>query len=144
MDTAKQQLSDKRRVRYYKKAVSDLVEIAMMNNDLNTVITLTFKENVTSYDMALVEWQLFLKRLRHLYHFPLKYICVWEYQRKRGENLGIKNGGVFHFHCLMNIGFIEHKKLETIWNNGFVWIDKLSSDEQRRNAILYTTKVSGK
>lgn len=140
MDAEKQQLSDQRRIRYYKKAVKDLIEIAMMNDDLNVVLTLTFQNPITSYDMALVEWQLFLKRLRHLCSTPLKYICVWEYQKQRSNNLGITNGGVFHFHCLMNIGFIEHKKLETVWKNGFVWIDKLSSDSKRHNAILYTTK----
>lgn len=40
----------------------------------------------------------------------------------------------------MNIGYIEQKKLENIWKNGFVWINKLSSDNNRLNAILYTTK----
>lgn len=140
MDSAKKQISDQRRIRYYKKAVRNLIEIAMMNSDLNVAITLTFSKPITSYDMALAEWQLFLKRLRHLYTIPLKYICVWEFQKQRSASLGITNGGVFHFHCLMNIGFIEHRKLETIWNNGFVWIDKLSSDDRRRKAIQYTTK----
>ena len=140
MDEDKQHLSDLRRIRYYKKAVKELIEIAMMNNDLDVVITLTFREEITSYDMALTEWQLFLKRLRHLYDIPLKYICVWEYQKLRSEKCGIKTGGIFHFHCLMNIGYIEQKKLENIWKNGFVWINKLSSDNNRLNAILYTTK----
>lgn len=140
MDTDKQKLSDQRRIRYYKKAVRNLIEIAMMNDDLNVVITLTFEKPVTSYSIALAEWQLFLKRLRHLCDKPLKYICVWEYQKQRSENLGITNGGVFHFHCLMNIGFIEHKKLEKLWGNGYVWIDSLSTDAKRHNAILYTTK----
>ena len=125
MDSEKQKLSDQRRIRYYKKAVKELIEIAMMNDDLNVVITLTFAQNVTSYSIALAKWQSFLKRLRHLYNKPLKYICVWEYQKQRSENLGITNGGIFHFHCLMNIGFIEHQKLEKLWGNGFVWIDSL-------------------
>ncbi len=113
-----------------------------LDDDLNVVITLTFEKPVTSYSIALAEWQLFLKRLRHLCDKPLKYICVWEYQKQRSENLGITNGDVFHFHCLMNIGFIEHKKLEKLCGNGYVWIDSLSSDAKRHNAILYTTRMN--
>lgn len=140
MTDEKKAESDKRRIRYYKKAVAELVEIALMNSDLNAAVTLTFKEPITSYDMALAEWQLFLKRLRHVIKKPLKYICVWEYQQQRSKNLGIDKGGVFHFHCIMNIGFMEHSALEKMWGKGFVWIDKLSSDNKRENAIRYTTK----
>lgn len=78
--------SDERRIRYYKKQVAELVETALMNLDLSTAITLTFRRPVTSYSYALEEWKLFLKRLRHYYpDFPLKYICVWEYQKERGK-----------------------------------------------------------
>jgi hypothetical protein len=101
---------------------------------------LTFREPITSYDIALTAWQQFLKRLRHLYENPLKYLCVWEYQKQRSVKLNIENGGIFHFHCLMNIGYIEHSKLEKIWGKGFVWIDHLSSEHKKQNAILYTTK----
>ena len=140
MTDEKKEESDKRRIRYYRKAVAELIEIALMNKDLNVAITLTFKEPITSYDYALAEWQLFLKRLRHVAKKPLKYICVWEYQQQRSKSLGIDKGGVFHFHCIMNIGFIEHSTLEKIWGKGYVWIDKLSSHDKRENAIRYTTK----
>lgn len=140
MSDEKKAESDKRRIRYYKKAVAELIEIALMNDDLNVAVTLTFKDPITSYDMALAEWQLFLKRLRHVVKEPLKYICVWEYQQQRSKNLGIDKGGVFHFHCIMNIGFVEQSVLEKVWGKGFVWIDKLSSDNKRENAIRYTTK----
>lgn len=140
MTEEKKAESDKRRIRYYKKAVAELIEIALMNKDLNVAITLTFEEPITSYDMALAEWQLFLKRLRHVVKVPLKYICVWEYQQNRSKRLGIETGGVFHFHCIMNIGFVEHSVLEKTWGQGYVWIDKLSSDSKRENAIRYTTK----
>lgn len=140
MTEDKKVASDRRRIRYYKNAIAELIEIALMNRDLNVAITLTFKKTVTSYDLALAEWQLFLKRLRHIVKEPLKYICVWEYQQQRSKNLGLDKGGVFHFHCLMNIGFIEHSILEKTWGKGYVWIDKLSSDDKLEHAIRYTTK----
>lgn len=130
-------LSDKRRLNYYKHKLYDITEIALMNPDLDTMITLTFRHPVTSYDIALEEWKLFIKRLQ--YHckktgkLDLKYIAVWEYQKKRGN--------VFHFHFLSNTGYIEHKTLEKLWGNGFVFISKIGKSEQdRRKAIGYTLK----
>lgn len=144
MDEWKKKKSDERRMQYYKRKTIELVEIALMNPDLNTVITLTFREPVTSYEYALAKWQLFLKRLRHTFDFALKYICVWEYQRKRGQKEGMEHGGVFHFHALMNTGFLDHKKLEKIWGNGFVWIEKIPDTAQREKSIKYVTKYISK
>ena len=141
MCSEKQQEADERRLRFYKRKVAELTDIALMNPDLDAVITLTFRESVTSYDHALAEWQCFLKRLRYYYkEHPLKYISIWEIQRKRSENENITDGGIFHFHCLMNTGYIEHAKLEKIWGNGFVWIDSLKSERQREKAVRYTLK----
>ncbi len=140
MNDLQKEYSDKRRINYYKKAIAELIEIAMMNDDLNIAITLTFREPVTSYDYAVAEWQLFLKRLRHVVKEPLKYICVWEYQKNRSQNLGMEHGGVFHFHCLMNLGYIDHGALEKLWGKGFVWGDKLSTENKRHSAIRYTMK----
>lgn len=141
MPEHKQRHSDEKRVSYYKKKTAELIEIALMNPDLDRFLTLTFRESVTSYDMALAEWQLFLKRLRHLYPGKnLKYICVWEYQKKRGEKEHIEKGGVFHFHALMNLGYIQQKTLEKIWNQGFIYIERLENDRNREKAIRYTMK----
>ena len=124
--------SDDKRIKYYQKKVIDTIEIALMNQDLNMMVTLTFKDAVKSYNLALVAWQSFLKRLRHYVDKPLKYICVWEFQEQRG--------GVYHFHCLMNIGFIEQRQLQAIWGNGFVWIKYLGNESQQKRAVLYSMK----
>ena len=139
MSEAKQKDSDERRIRYYKRKVYDLIEIALMNPDLNVMLTLTFEKEITSYNYAITEWQLFLKRLRHSYN-GLKYICVWEFQQERSRKANIETGGIFHFHVLMNTGFIEHDQLEKLWGNGFVWIEKLDGDEKHERAIRYATK----
>jgi len=121
--------SDKRRERYYKKAVYDLIELAVMN-EFECMVTLTFKEKITDYDIALQEWKKFLKRLRHKVN-DLKYICVWEYQKERGN--------VFHFHCLFNF-LMEHEQLTKIWGNGFIWISKLKTRSDNLQQIRYMTK----
>lgn len=140
MSEEKQKKSDERRLRYYKRKKSELIDIALMNPDLDMAFTLTFSDSVTSYDYALAEWQLFLKRLRHALEKPLKYICVWEYQKERSKKEGITDGGIFHFHCLMNTGFIEHSRLERLWSKGFVWIDYLGNEKKRFHTVLYTMK----
>lgn len=144
MNVFKKQKSDERRIRYYQHKVIELIETAMMNDDLDRALTLTFRESITSYDYALAEWQLFLKRLRHICNQPLKYICVWEYQRARGRKEGLEIGGVFHFHALMNMGFMEHSLLERTWKQGYLWIEKITGNRSRENAIRYITKYCTK
>lgn len=140
MSETKQKESDNRRVRYYRKIEHDLIEIALMNPDLCTAVTLTFRDSVTSYNYAVGAWESFLKRLRHSVDMPLKYICVWEYQKARSKKEGIENGGVFHFHAIMNIGYFEHSVLEKVWGNGYVWIDQLEYDKKREKAVKYAMK----
>lgn len=139
MSALKQKEADNRRICYYKKKVIDFIDIALMNTDLNMAFTLTFKHSITSYDCAVARWQLFLKRLRHQYP-DLKYICVWEYQKQRSQTECIENGGIFHFHCLMNIGYIKHNTLEKIWKYGYVWIDYLGNENQRMQGVKYMMK----
>lgn len=139
----KKKESDRRRINYYRKKLAEIRDIAVMNEDLNSMITLTFKENITSYKEAVKEFHLAIKRLRYfLKKEDLKYICTWEYQEKRSEKLGITDGGVFHFHFLTNTGFIDHSELEKLWGNGYVWIEEIGTAEKRMKAIGYAVKYS--
>ena len=139
-DAEQKAISDEKRLNRYKRILSELREIAMMNTDLDSSVTLTFAENMTDYDMALKEFQLFIKRLRYyLYKDDLKYICTWEYQESRSRKYDIK-GKVYHFHFLTNTGFIAHNDLEKLWRNGFVWIDRIGTENKRLNAINYNIK----
>lgn len=121
--------SDARRIRYYKKQVADLIEIALMN-DFKIMATLTFSENIQNYHSALARWQSFLKRLRHYVGSDMQYICVWEYQKR----------GAIHFHCLFNF-YIEHNLLSKIWGNGFAFI---SSINKQKNDCLKTIQYMTK
>lgn len=123
------QHSDARRLRYYKKQVSDLINIALMN-DFRIMATLTFAENIQNYHLAISKWQSFLKRLRHHVGTDMQYICVWEYQKR----------GAIHFHCLFNF-HIEHELLSKIWGNGFVFISKIQKENGScLKSIQYMTK----
>ena len=139
MSPAEQAKSDKRREMYYRKRIRELCLLAI-ENQLNTFITLTFADEVTDYDIAKHEWELFLKRLK--YRFPeheLVYLAVHELQRKRASD---GNEGVYHFHVLTNIGFFPIKDLQKIWRNGFCFIEQATKGQTSHIAYLfkYVTK----
>lgn len=132
MSTEEKKKSDERRIRYYKKAIYDLVELACMNEDLESMVTLTFKENITDYKEAVKEWQNFLRKLRPKVD-DLKYICIWEFQKR----------GAIHFHVLFNFT-MEHDELSKIWRRGFVWITNLKNKNDTLREIKYMTKYMTK
>lgn len=128
--------ADKRRIKYYKKVSNELIELAMMN-DFSVMVTLTFAENLTDYDRARTYFENFLHRFRkHLSRNgepALKFICVWERQKR----------GAIHFHALFNCR-IEHKTLERLWGHGFVFVSRISSSEGKLSAIKYIVKYMTK
>lgn len=128
MTKSQKEDSDKRRISYYHKMIHYLINLAI-HNDLYLFVTLTFAKPITDYCTAKKEWDLFLKRLKYRTD-NLKYIAVHELQKKRGD--------VFHFHFLCNLEYIPHEDLEKIWNNGYVYIEKISKDNFRQ--IEYTFK----
>lgn len=131
MNMKEQQESDKRRIRYYKSKVAYLTDLAIHNN-LDSFVTLTFKDEVTEYEEAKQAWGLFVKRMRYVFGDDVKYIATYELQKRR----------VYHFHMLTNIGYVEHDILSQIWQNGFVFIEgvKMQSPEERRRQIGYIFK----
>lgn len=44
--------SDERRIKYYKKISSELIEVALMN-PFKIMVTLTFREDVQTYKIAI-------------------------------------------------------------------------------------------
>lgn len=121
--------SDKRRIRYYKKAAAELVELALMN-PFTEMITLTFSENITDYHESLTYWKNFIRRLKYSFG-DFRYICVWE-RTKQGR---------IHFHCLLNLN-LTHEELMQYWKYGkVVWVSKIRDGQKGKlNSIRYMTK----
>lgn len=96
------------------------------NKDMQTFITLTFKENITNLFEANDIFKKFIKRLKR--QFPeLKYLAVPEFQKR----------GAVHYHVLVNIDYLENSKLSSIWQQGFVMINKV---HHINNLGLYISK----
>jgi len=96
------------------------------NEDLQTFITLTFKENITDLREANKIFKKFILRLKYS-HKNLKYLAVPEFQQR----------GAFHYHVLVNIEYLDNSKLADIWQQGFVMINKV---KHINNLGLYVSK----
>lgn len=85
-------------------------------------VTLTFKENITDIKHANYEFEKFIKRLNYeIYGYKcsnLKYTCVIEFQKR----------GAIHYHVIFyNLPFTKSNILESIWQNGFIKINKIDN-----------------
>jgi len=81
-------------------------------------VTLTFSAHVTTFEVANYEFKKFRQRLEYELGFKLKYVVVPEFTKI----------GRIHFHLVMfNIPFIRNSKLQGIWSNGFIKINKIDS-----------------
>ena len=105
------------------------------NPQLNKFFTLTFADNITDLKYANNQFCNFIKRLnRYLAKMKkdkVQYIAVVEFQKR----------GAIHYHLLCNIPFISAKKLQEIWQNGFVKINKIDDVD---NVGAYVTKYMSK
>jgi len=88
------------------------------NKDLNKFVTLTFADDVDDLDYCNYEFKKFIERLKYWCkgkELELKYVVVVEF---------MKNGRV-HYHMLCNLPYIRAKRLEEIWGNGFIKINRI-------------------
>lgn len=133
MSSRERKVSDTNRIKYYRKRVRKIIDLSI-ENELYTTITLTFKDEITDYKQAQKAWDLFLKRLKYDVGKDFKYIATHEIQKRRGD--------VFHFHVLCNLGYFPVEKLNSIWNNGFVFIRQIKSDDEetKKRQLQYEFK----
>lgn len=132
MSKEEQKKSDERRKGYYQKRVRELCDIAI-HNSLSLFTTVTFKKNITDYELAKHEWELFLKRLKYRFGDDIKYIATHEKQKR----------GAYHFHILTtDIGFVPESEMRAIWGNGFVKMKKINTEckEEQERVINYILK----
>lgn len=103
-----------------------ITRLVNSNQDLQTFITLTFKENITDLREANKIFKKFILRLKYS-HKNLKYLAVPEFQQR----------GAVHYHVLVNIEYLDNSKLAEIWQQGFVMINKV---KHINNLGLYVSK----
>lgn len=127
------------------KARNNIIRLIKSNSDLNTFITLTYKENYNDLGKSKEHLKLFFKKLKKDFSV-LKFLYVLEYQQR----------GAIHYHILCNIPIniklstskeiktLDHRELENnfknkYWSNrGFIDIRNLKS-EDNTNIALYVS-----
>ncbi|MFA4942670.1 MAG: hypothetical protein WC564_03490 [Patescibacteria group bacterium] len=109
-----------------RRTRSRITRLINSNQDMQTFITLTFRDNITDLFEANVIFKKFIQRLKR--QFPkLKYLAVPEFQKR----------GAVHYHILVNIDYLENNKLSQIWDQGFVMINKI---KHINNLGMYISK----
>ena len=123
------------RASYLSSCRRRIERLLWANPDLNRFVTLTFKDDIKDYSVAVKEFNLFVKRLRyHSKGKKFKYICVAEFQDKNRD-------GVVHFHLLVN-SYIPMGFLKKTWGNGYV--DIRMAKGSMFNRVRYLTKYLSK
>ena len=123
------------REKVLQRARSRVRRLACANPQLNKFFTLTFADNVTDLKYANNQFCCFIKRLNRyltkMHKDKVQYIAVVEFQER----------GAVHYHLLCNLPYISANKLQEIWKNGFVKINKIDDVD---NVGAYVTKYMSK
>lgn len=91
-------------------------------------VTLTFRDNVQDYEVAVKAFKAFTKRLRRRLE-DVRYIATLEIQKR----------GAYHFHLLLNASDVQFglDNIVPLWQNGIVDIQAV---DDVKKVLLYMTK----
>lgn len=108
---------EQRRIKKLLKSRSDFIDI--LNNNFTTkdiLITLTY-ENEENEDVIKYNFKKFIEKIKYRFGKDIKYAYV-KYKQQRG---------VYHYHIVTNINFIEKENLDKIWLHGRSQISKIKN-----------------
>lgn len=84
------------------------------NPQLCKFLTLTFKRNMTNLKKANYFFNIFIQKMQSRFK-EFQYLAVVEFQKR----------GAVHYHLLCNLRYVQSGKIEKIWNNGFIKINRI-------------------
>lgn len=153
-----------RSIKRTRSRIYELIENNML--DMNSFITLTFRDEVSDYYQARYYLQNYIRRIK--YHMKktdqeFKYICVPEIQEERSKKYGTD---VIHFHLLTNLKvgsfFIPKRERKTqyshskekwittyyydlpFWKYGYSTAEALDKSSSTGGLMYYLSKYMGK
>lgn len=133
LSTLEQMQSIRRKERYYRDKIFYIRRLVDCNyDDKSSFLTVTFKDNITDIKLAHKQFDNFMKRFkRYLKRTKIKYIATWEKQKR----------GSIHYHIILfDVPFIKASKMEEIWGNGFIKINKIAKSVKQWEIGVYLTK----
>ena len=126
----------------YHRAKNNVKRILLTNlsgkKNTDIFFTLTYAQTMLDYSQAQKDFNRFRSRARkHGFDFP--YIVISENQIERGIKEG-NNGTIHHHGVFFGTGKIDIKKLSSIWNHGFIFLEYIKFDKPPIALALYMTK----
>lgn len=118
-----------------QRAKTRVRNLANANPQLDKFFTLTFDTYITDLKISNRLFNNFIKRLNRrldkMGKEHIQYIAVIEFQES----------GRIHYHILCKLPFILQSELQSLWNNGYVWIVKIDDID---NVGVYVTSYMTK
>lgn len=109
--------TEKRRIKKLFKSRSDFIDVINYNfTTKDILITLTY-EIEEDPDIIKYNFNNFIKKIKYRFGNDIKYAYV-KYKQRRG---------VYHYHIVADINFIEKEILEKIWSYGRSQISKIKN-----------------
>ena len=100
----------------FNRTKTEIRRLTNTNPQLNKFMTLTFAENIIDLKEANYIFNQFIKRIS--YKYPnFEYLAVPEFQKR----------GAVHYHLLCKLPFVEIIKLQELWGQGFLKINKIDN-----------------
>jgi len=97
-----------------RRTRTEMRRLVNSNPHLNKFLTLTFASKMTDLSKANRLFNTYIRRMNK--HFSkFQYIAIVEFQKR----------GVVHYHLLCNLQYVPAKKLEEIWQHGFINIKRI-------------------
>jgi hypothetical protein len=106
--------NNKRTDRSIQRTRENIYRLAQANTDnfwpsIPIFSTFKYHRNIKDIPTAYRDFRLFIKRLNYHFNFPIRYICVPEFQKR----------GAVHFHAIFfDFPFTPVKKIEKLWSHG--------------------------
>lgn len=143
----REQTEDVKKENFYRSIKRTKTKIRQLINTnyvegKSSFLTLTFKENMTDYDLAFKYWDLFKKKVEYRLKIKLQYVGVVEFQNANKEVSGRNS---IHFHiALFNVDFIKHELLYELWNKSVPGGVHIKGIKDADNVGAYLTYYMGK
>jgi hypothetical protein len=117
------------------RAKSRIRALCLCNPSMNKFVTMTFSK-IYDYKTQVYCFKSYVRRLKTLFKYPLKYVCVPEYGAKKGR---------FHFHYLSNQPYIPKSVIEENWREGFCHVEYIDDPLRASSYVCkYMSKDFGK
>lgn len=105
---------------HLQRAKRNIKDILINNlNEHSSMLTLTYKENITDYQLSLNEFNKFIKRLAYYIDEKVEYIAAKELQKR----------GAIHYHIVFfneKIYNLNNDILSNIWKQGFTYFKRIT------------------